>query len=243
MPISKPYLTYCNRIKAFDVDVELIDLIGRNRKRLSGGEQKIFFGCSPTFHPILSALRPTEQSRKIAFGHLKRTVCVAYIKDVYEELNLYLKSIIEEASLNLNTSAGRIIGEHPFTISAKEILSYASLEEIVKRVVEDLFQKIEACQNTKDIIKAVCAKLDVKVDNATIELALPYLEIRHKLVHTNGIVDQMFKQKFPTIKYSSNSIAINTAVAKDMSKNVTKLVQELDRKLLAKGLLTPHNQR
>ncbi|TOH21910.1 hypothetical protein, partial [Vibrio parahaemolyticus] len=67
----------------------------------------------------------------------------AYVKDVYEEVTAYLKTILELAAQN-GFEAGRLIGEHSFKINAKEVLEAGSWEYMANLISDSVFQSLEA---------------------------------------------------------------------------------------------------
>lgn len=243
--ISKEALIFINRIKSFDEDLELIDVfrIALYKKDLLKEHRKLFKYIKNSNHVNLVRRRPTDKSRKIVLNHLRNTVYSSYIKDLYEELTGYLKSLLTVAAKMSKdkAKASRLIGEHSISIKATDVLRYNSLDDLVSFIAESIIQALENERSTMDLIKKVCNKIDLQVDDSIIKDAMPYLEVRHKLVHTNGVVDDSFKTRFPAIQIDGdNSVILNYKLVSSARSAVTKLVQAIDEKAVEKAILSPN---
>lgn len=244
--MSKYALRFQNRVIAFEEDVELVDIICTARKKnvfLQPEEkrEKLFRYLDPTKHVHLRARKVRAQSKRIVVNHLRKTVYVAYIKDIFEELMGYLKSLLYEAALlsRESSKAKRLLGEHKVDFSATDLLQYQSLNDLVMKIAGDIIQALENERSTKSLIIKVCKKIDLGVDKSTITDALPYLELRHKLVHTDGRVDNSFKIDYPMFRYDKeNRIILNYDVISEAKEKITKLVLEIDNAAIDKKILT-----
>ena len=106
----------------------------------------------------------------------------------------------------------RLVGEHKVNLSANDILKFAADGTIAQVVIDNIFQSLENERSTISLITKICKKLDLNVDKAVIDNAVYYLEIRHKLVHTDGFADAEFKAShaLPILDVSRESEVIET---------------------------------
>lgn len=241
--VSKYALRFQNRVNALDEDIELVDIIctARKENNFLPENGKLFKFIDPEKHPLLGARKVTGKSKTIVVNHLRATVYAAYIKDIFEELTAYLKSLLYEAALlsKEKTKAQRLLGEHKVNFSAADILQYQSLDDLVMKIAEDIIQALENERSTKALITKLCKNIDLSVDESKINDALPYLELRHKLVHTDGKADSNFKADYPIFTYDSqNYITLNYSVISNAKEKITKLVLEIDEIAISKGILT-----
>ncbi len=153
-------------------------------------------------HTKLNNRTLAKQSKKNVVTHLRRTVYSSYIKDLYEELTLYLKSLVRQGALisKDKNSAYRLLGEHNFKLSARNILQFDTLENLIMQIANDIIRKLDNERSTLFLINQVCTKLGLKVSDSTIKAALPFLNIRHILVHADGHMDKDFCNLNPTFK-------------------------------------------
>ena len=244
--ISKEALIFQNRIKSFDEDLELIDilLIAFKRNDLLKENRVLFKYLDDKKHLNLINRRATDQSRRIVLYHLRKTVYSSYIKDLYEELSGYLKALLSKAAKMAKdkNNARRLLGEHSIKINAFDILQYDSIDSLASFIAESIIQALENERSTKELIKKVCNKIDLQINEKLIENAMPYLDLRHKLVHSNGVIDEAFIQKYPSIKRDKdNNVVLNHALVKSARKAVSDLVFEIDNKSVEKGLLSENS--
>lgn len=240
--VSKYALRFQNRVNAFEEDIEMVDIlcIAKNNNELLPEEGKLFQFVDLEKHPLLGTRKATEQSRTVVVNHLRSTVYAAYIKDIFEELTAYLKSLLYEAALlsKEKTKAQRLLGEHKVIFSAADILQYQSLDELVLKIAEEIIQALENERSTKALVSKICRKINLPVNESTINDALPYLELRHKLVHTDGQVDSSFMETYPMFTYDAKGyVILNYAIILAAKEKITRLVLEIDNAAIEKEIL------
>lgn len=241
--VSKYALRFQNRVNSFEEDIELVDIIctARNKNKFLVEKGKLFKFIDEEKHPLLGARRAIGRNRTIVVNHLRGTVYSAYIKDIFEELTAYLKSLLYEAALlsKEKSKAQRLLGEHKVNFSATDILLYQSLDDLVMKIAEDIIQALESERSTKTLITKICNKIDLSVNKSKIEEALPYLELRHKLVHTDGKADDDFISSYPMFTYDEKKyITLNYSVILNAKEKITGLVLEMDEAAIQKGILS-----
>lgn len=237
--VSKYALRFQNRVNAFEEDIEMVDIlcIAKNNNELLPEKGKLFQFVDVEKHPLLGTRKATETSRTIVVNHLRGTVYAAYIKDIFEELTAYLKSLLYEAALlsKEKTQAQRLLGEHKVNFSAADILQYQSLDELVLKIAEEIIQALENERSTKALVSKICRKINLPVNESTINDALPYLELRHKLVHTDGQVDSSFIEPYPMFTYDAKGyVILNYAIILAAKEKITRLVLEIDNAAIKK---------
>lgn len=240
--ISKQALRFQNRILSFSQDIEFTDLLQRGQKAnmLLPDETLLFAGMTDARHPNLSTRSATEKSREIVVLHLRKTVYSAYIKDLYEELTMYLKDVLFEAAKISKDfqKARRLLGDQKISLSASEILQFSSLDELIMQIAEQIIQDLERERSTKELIDKICKKLDLSVERSVIDNALPYLELRHKLVHTDGKVVSTFQEQYTMFSYHGSEIVLNYTLICEATSKIRDLVLVIDEAARSKGILT-----
>ncbi|ELX4209753.1 hypothetical protein QJ367_004435 [Vibrio vulnificus] len=242
---TKAFQSFESKIHYFDDDIELMDVLRRN---VMSGEltdpssANVLKGIDESKHKHLARRRNSDGSRGLVIHHLRSTVYSAYVKDVYEEVTAYLKIILELAAQN-GFEAGRLIGEHSFKINAKEVLEAGSWEYMANLISDSVFQSLEAEKSTLQLLKKIASKLGLDIDNQLIEKVLPFLEVRHFLVHTDGKVTQDFKEKYPKLAYKNDYIFINYTFVRKLRNAVVELISEYDKKVVANQLVAPEHMQ
>ena len=241
---SKHYQTFSNRLLHLNADLELIDIIDVSIKEglLASTEEKLFAKLSKKKHPILFKRTPSPHNQKLAMNHLKQTVYSSYIKDLYEEVYSYLKSVLTEAALRSKIDPERLIGEHQVEVKVSDILNADKLQNIIEDIVSKIFRKLENERSTTALIRKTCGKLGINIDDKILDNAIYYLEIRHQLVHADGKADAQFKKQHNDLTYTTdNYIDLRYKLIRKVRKATNDFIDEFDKQAIGKGLILPHN--
>lgn len=236
---TKAYHAFEQKLHYFDDDIELIDVLRLNviaGELTENGAQGLLKKVDSKKHAHLSRRKNSEGSRKLVINHLRSTLYSAYIKDIYEEVTDYLRTILEQAAES-GFDSGRIIGEHGFKIDAKEVLRSGDWESITEMIADSVFQALESERSTLKLLEKIANKLSLNIDKDLINKALPYLEVRHLLVHSDGKASDEFKQKHPKIKLNNNQVILNYTFISRMRKEVKKLIEAYDKEVINKNLV------
>ena len=228
---SKGYQRFYSRLDYFRLDREVVDILVKNKEMLAGVD-KIFLGVTASGHPLLNARENTEYSRTIVVKHLKNSVYVAFIKEIYEEVTEYIRYILRQAALN-GADTNRLLGEHNVSMKANEILSKGSKEEIVQLITDQMFQQLENERSTMTLIQKIKNKLGLNIDQNTIDTALPYLECRHVFVHNDGKPTAEFLARHTFVRTDAKGRINLTAEFLTKAFNaVNRLLLTVDREML-----------
>lgn len=245
MPIhSKHYQTFSNRLLHLNADLELIDIIDESIKGglLASTEEKLFTKLSKKKHPTLFKRTPSPHNQQLAMNHLRQTVYSSYIKDLYEEVYSYLKSVLTEAALRSKIDSERLIGEHQVEVKVSDILRADKIQNIIEDIVSKIFRKLENERSTTALIKKTCSKLGINIDDKILDNAIYYLEIRHQLVHADGKADAQFKEHHSDLIYTAEDyIDLRYKLIKKVRKAVKDFIEEFDKQAIKMGLILPHN--
>lgn len=238
---SKNRITYENRMLHHLADLELVDVfntLNAEEKLVSEDSSTLFAKLQRDKHPVLSGRKNVRRNRELAIYHLRQTVYSAFIKEIYEELYRFLKSTIFEAVQNLKVDPDRLLGEQKINLSAKEILKLSNITAVNEKIIDTLFQALEAEQSTIKLITKTRDKLGLQFDDCLINEALPYLELRHKLVHADGKLDADFRSKYPMIPCTTKGNAnLRYTMMQEAYEKITALVVAIDEDALKKRLV------
>lgn len=228
---SKGYQRFYTRLDYFRLDREVADIFVKN-KELLAGDDKIFMGVTATGHPLLNSRENTEYSRTIVVKHLRNSIYVSFVKEIYEEVTEYIRYILHQAALN-GADTNRLLGEHNVSMKANEILSKVTKEEIVQLITDQMFQQLENERSTMTLIQKIKNKLGLDIEQSIIDTALPYLECRHVFVHSDGKPNADFRAKYPFIKTDAKGRINLTAELLTKAFNaVNRLLINIDKEML-----------
>ena len=134
--ITKALHRFTNRAAHYDADLELIDVFVRSvqKNELTPKDGKLILRhIEPDKHKTLINRAPNKGGRTAALTHLKRNVYGSYIKDLFEEVELYLIDLLIAVTAT-DISPDRLVGEHKVTFDINEILKCESWENVIKLV-------------------------------------------------------------------------------------------------------------
>lgn len=237
---TKAYVRFLNRAAHFDADIELVDVV--NLANIAGelhthGSQFLFNHIAPDKHPRLANRADNDHNRLIAITHLKATLGSAFIKDIYEDLYAYLREILTAAAEN-GLDPNRLIGEHKLTIEGNDLLRAGTWQAVVQMVADGVFRRLENLQDTKKLVDKLNEKLNLGVAPAKITAALPYLEMRHLLVHNDGLADAVFCERFPDFGATvGERLSLEYTVLDEARTAITALVMEFDANVVQNNVV------
>ena len=199
-------------------------------------EGRLFLHVDPSKHPRLSNQKASDDNRRHVAGHLRKSVHASYIKDLYEDYSEYLTEMISVTKRGFTPR--RIEGQHKVTLDANTILECGSWDGVLSLVTESLFDRLCSMSNTGRITQMLDDVLGLDLDLKVVATAQPYIELRHLLVHADGIASPEFCIAFPDFgAYEGENVKITTSVAREARTAVTELVEHIDSKAVAVGLV------
>lgn len=228
---SKGYQKFETRLVYFREDMELADVLFLNKEKLKS-DDKLFLMVNAEKHPLLSNRESTKGSRRNVMIHLKKSIFVSFLKEMYEEVTEYIRYILLQGSIN-GVDSNRIIGEHNFKMQANDVLRLATKEEVVKTVTDQVFQQLESERSTIELLRKTKNKLGLNIAERLIDEAIPYLTCRHVFVHSDGKPNDEFKEKYPNIRLDLRGrIALDMEFLNVAYNSVNDLLKAYDAEMI-----------
>lgn len=236
---SKAFHAFEQKLIFFYDDIEIMDVIRTSvldGKLSDDGSPFVLSGVVKEKHTHLSRRKNSVGGRQITINHLRSTLYSSFIKDLYEEVTDYLKLILFQASKN-HFDTGRIVGEHGFKVEAKTVLALGNWTEVCRFITEAVFQSLESERSTLSLLKKMCTKLGLSVDEKYFNAAMPYLEVRHLLVHAGGRLNDDYRSKYPFVKESAGFVFLDYGFVENAYHAILALVQAFDAEVVDKKVL------
>ena len=235
---SKGYRRFKSRVEYFQDDMETVAVLLKN-KELIADEEKLFKAVSASGQPRLSRGKSTPGRRTVVIRHLRNTLYVSIIKDLYEEVLLYC-AYATDCAAQTSPEANRLVGEQNVKFTANEILSLPDRKSIVSLVISQVFRGIENKKDTLLLVSALNDRLNLGVNHDTIANAIPYLEARHKFIHADGKADDKFKADYPNVELDGDGrIKLNATIIQKIITSFNKLVAEYESAMKSNNLFPP----
>ncbi|PTT74807.1 hypothetical protein DBR41_27000 [Pseudomonas sp. HMWF010] len=236
---SKALHRFTQRLISYETDLELTDVLITNFLRGQADERTI---CEATGgrvdgYPRLHACPNTIQSRKIVGLHLKSTIHVAFIKELYEDFSDFLATSLSRAAL-AGVDASRFAGEVKLDIHAKEILQAGSWDAVIRLISDKIFRALENERNTRSLINKMSVRVGLQLEENVLTAAMPYLDARHILVHRDGKPDDLYVRSYPDVPIARNgAITMNFDFVTRARNAVKALAEHIDARMIDAGLV------
>lgn len=231
---TKYLIKFLNRLAHSEADLELVDIFKRelDAGKLTPADQHIFDTVDIDRHPRIYNRKSSDHGRVIVTSHLLKTVRASFIKDRYEDLTIYMSELIRGAAVR-GFEPGRLIGEHKTLLDANDILKCKSLDDVLDLLASTLFRRLENQQSTIKLLHSINNKLGLNVSSNFLEDALPYLELRHLLVHADGIADEIFSRNYRAIRsVPGKKINLTHTLMRRAAMKISAMTREFDRKVI-----------
>lgn len=245
--ITKAKHAFDERFSRFDEDVELVDYLAGIITSGKLNDENNFLNGSLEKYTVLPRREKNKnahrRNRILLANHLKQTIYSSYIKDIYEEVTDYLKLLVKHAlSSDGLVNKKRIIGNNKITLEAKEITGFSNLEQLCGEIVVRMFQQLEQERSTLNLIQEVFRKLDIPEpeDGCLVERAITYLNIRHYLVHADGVCPEEFRTKVDQniFKFGIKGyIRLDFDFIKSFRTTILDLVNHIDESIINLNIL------
>ena len=237
---SKARQSFDTKVRYFLDDIELLDVLRTAvlKDDLTGmNSQHVLARVDPERHSHLKRRANRDGSRKLVINHLRSTIYGSFVKDVYEEVTHYLKTILKQAARS-GFDGGRIIGEHSFTTDARALIRMGNWEAVCEHVAESVFRSLENERSTVQLLRKMSKKLGLEVPNHLIDDLAPYLEVRHFLVHSDGHANPDFRNTNASFRYTSDGkVVVNYQFVIELREKSQALIETFDKAVLANNLL------
>lgn len=236
MKMTKAYHAFITKINYFYYDIEFVDVIKRTNPN-----DCIFKNITRQNHPVLSNRDNTSDlGRGQIINHLENTIYSSFVKDVYEEVMLYFKTIMQYVIERGGIKPEIILAGDKMEITYKDVLKKGSWNKIIEHIAKNLVRKVEKRKDTSYILNEIPKRLGIEVSKDKINEVMPFLEVRHLLVHNDGKMDDKFKSSYPNMFASKQNDRINIdfAFIKDFKNKTINLIKLYDNELVLKQLIS-----
>ena len=233
--MSKARVKLLNRIASYDFDIELMDVL--NIYTTHPYKKEGLFECaSSDQHPKLSSIKKPSREYCRIKNHLKSTLYDSIIVRYYEETMLYLQQALS-CAINNGLDFNRIVGSDHQDYSSKDIIAAGNWDGVIKMISKDIFRKLEAKRNTTELLKELNNKLCLNVSETKINNVMPFLEMRHLIVHNDGKADSKFCERFPVFAFvQGQNMSVDFQMVTNAREAIVDFINEFDSKAIAAGV-------
>lgn len=199
------------------------------------GESALFKNVDKDMYPLLCDRKQTPTAHIHLVTHLRSTLNVAFIKELYEEVTEYFRYLLFQAT-SCGVEPEKLIGANDVKMSGMELLSLPTQSDVRQAVVNKIFWKLEGEKSTLSLLQKMNNRLGLNVDAALMEKAIPFLKCRHVFVHEDGVPNQEFRKNYPQIKRTPKGrIKADLSFVREAHAVIDALLLAYDAEMIAHG--------
>jgi hypothetical protein len=235
---TKALRRFVQRVDYYGADLELCDALVRSFMGSANSTSTVAEGLASTNtqYPYLAKRVNSKRSREICGMHLKRTVHIAFVKDLFEDFSEYISTAMTKAA-QAGIDPNKFVGEVKLDLHVADILKSGNWDAAVKLISDAVFRKLENERNTRELIRKATVRLGLNLTQAKIVAAMPYLDARHILVHRDGKTDEQYRTDYPGIALRGDAIVVDYTFVSAAKTNIIALAQHVDDNLIAANLV------
>jgi hypothetical protein len=237
---SKALIRFLNRAARFNDDLELVSVLGiaieAGALTPEGDGRPLYEYVEAESHPRLAKAKPTAHNRQLVYGHLRKTVYSSYVKDLYEDFVDYVGEIVSSASRR-GFAADVLRGEYRIQLSAADLLVCGSWDGVRDAITNALRDRLAVMGSLKTI-EFLDKRLALDLDSHVVDAARVYLDLRHLLVHCDGVADESFCRRNLGLRARpGEAVRLDESVARGALTAIAALVEHIDARAVDRDAL------
>lgn len=155
------------------------------------------------------------------------------IQALYTYFTEYLRGVLR---LIYDLAPMLVAGKYTGSLSYIDIAKMSTYGDVKRRIVDDVFRKLENERSTSKLISGVLKGTSIEVKEEQLMELLMYMELRHILVHRAGMLDQVFLDKYEEVSKQKLKVGgkmpINIGIVRRGIKSVEVIATQIDQQLM-----------
>lgn len=237
---TKALFSFKCKIDKFIEDLDVVDVIclEENLAKLTPPQHIDYPFCGVRHNHIgLSKLKNKSAHRTLVSNHLRQSIYSAFIKDIYEEVTIYLNKVLYECSRN-NINPYMLVGNTKIEVNPVDILKCTDIDSVYSHITNLIYKSIEQERSTQALIQKFIKKINIEINQELINSSVSLLNIRHILVHTDGIPNDKFKERNPDIEIRPNGrIKLTYSLSIRIKNAALGLLSAIDKQLIENSIV------
>ena len=243
MAESKTHQRFRSRAEQLEMYLEAMDAAARitfNLLGQSGNAEKDIDEALPIKCDNYTRLNHPTSHRARIYNYCRSKNTHSAIVEIFGYFSEYMRDILKEI---FATNPMHVVGKSNkmLNLTFADIAKFNSLQEVHRRMVEDVFRSIENERSTIKLIDRIISGTDANISAAEKDTAIPYLEFRHLIIHNNGKIDAEFERKYGA-KFSvkvGDKVPSKFTVADEAIDKISEFLKKLDSEFLRLNLVKP----
>lgn len=198
MPESKTHQRFRSRSEQLEMYLEAMDAAARVTSNLLGhasNADKDIDEVLPIDCSKYSRLNHPASHRARIYNYCRAKNTHSAIVELYGYFSEYMRDILKEI---YQKDPMQVVGKSPKLLSMTfaDLAKLNNIGELHTKMVEDVFRSLENERSITKLIDKMLNGTGAQVSQAEKDSVLPYLEMRHLIIHNNGKIDAEFEGKY-----------------------------------------------
>ena len=186
-----------------------------------------------------SRLNHPARNRARIYNYCRAKNSHSAIVEIYGYFSEYMRDILKEI---YKKEPMQVVGKSQklLNMTFADLARINTLGDLHEKMVEDVFRSLENERSTIKLIDKILSGTGVNLSDADKMSVLPYLEMRHLIIHNNGKIDDEFEGKYGAILKIKAGEKVPTVFpnAEAAIKSVRAFMRKIDCELVRMKLVT-----
>ncbi|OEC48442.1 hypothetical protein [Pseudomonas sp. AP42] len=247
MAESKTHQRFRSRAQDLEMYLEAMDAAARVTSNLLGHAENINKDIDKAL-PIdcsnYTRLNHPARNRARIYNYCRAKNSHSAIVEIYGYFSEYMRDILKEI---YKKDPMQVVGKSQklLNMTFADLAKINTLGDLHGKMVEDVFRSLENERSTIKLIDKILSGTGVNLSEADKVSVLPYLEMRHLIIHNNGKIDAEFEVKYgATLKIKAGEkVPTVFPNAEAAIKSVRGFMKKVDSELVRMKLVTSNAER
>lgn len=170
-------------------------------------------------------------------NHSKSSTHQYTIIILHAHFSEYVKGILSEIYAH---DPIRVVGNHNGNMLYSKIIELDSLDKIKEEMVDDVFRKLENQRSTQKLLDEILKKGNATISNDIKHKGMAYLEMRHLFIHSGGIADKEFVDKYSDVVSTNigSKLPLGYPLVEGAIEAVREMCKQVDSAMINGGFVS-----
>ena len=237
MPETKTHQRFRSRAEQLEMYLEAMDAAARVTYNMLGHKEHEGKNVDDAL-PIKCDNYTRLNHRSRVYNYCRSKNTLSAIVEVFGFFSEYMRDVLKEIYI---TNPMAVVGKSnkQLNLTFVDISKFVTLNELHTKMVDDVFRSIENERSTIKLIDRILKDTGANISSADKEAVLPYLELRHLIIHNNSKIDRAFEDKYGALfsLKAGDKVPSKFNVADTAIEKIIKFIKKVDSEFIRLNLV------
>ena len=242
MPETKTHQRFRSRAEQLEMYLEAMDAAARVTYNMLGHKEhegKNVDDALPIKCDNYTRLNHPVSHRSRVYNYCRSKNTLSAIVEVFGFFSEYMRDVLKEIYI---TNPMAVVGKSnkQLNLTFVDISKFVTLNELHTKMVDDVFRSIENERSTIKLIDRILKDTGANISSADKEAVLPYLELRHLIIHNNSKIDRAFEDKYGALfsLKAGDKVPSKFNVADTAIEKIIPFIKKVDSEFIRLSLVS-----